>query len=170
MRSSDNNKTCHGCIVTISNVWIVPGKLGARTLDFGQYFIVIYRYELQHPDTTSCETGGGTKPRMGLDLNCVLSQLSGDRWRGHGGPRYDRLTAVSSTHYCWAPSYQPRAILGGSLPFPCLVYILMITLKEQDLDLCSDKLIYFPHKRLACVARCDVLPVVLWAVWPTAVD
>ena len=74
------------------------------------------------------DRGGGTKPRMGLDLNCVLSQLSGDRWRGHGGPRYDRLTAVSSTHYCWAPSYQPRAILGGSFPFPCLVYI-PITLK-----------------------------------------
>ena len=84
MRRLDNNKTCHGCIVTISNVWIVPGKLGARTLDFGQYFIVIYRYELQHPDTTSCETGGGgTKHKMGLDLNCVLS---GDRGRGHGGP------------------------------------------------------------------------------------
>ena len=28
--------------------------------------------------------GGGTKHKMGLDLNCVLS---GDRWRGHGGPK-----------------------------------------------------------------------------------
>ena len=67
VRSSDNNKTCHGCIVTISNVWIVPGKLGARTLDFGQYFIVIYRYELQHPDTTSCETGGGVGQNLEWD-------------------------------------------------------------------------------------------------------
>ena len=45
-----------------------------------------------------------------------------------------------------------------------VLYILMITLKEQDLDLCSDKLIYFPHRRLASVARCDVLPVVLCPV------
>ena len=75
------------------------------------------------------DRGGGTKPRMGLDLNCVLSQLSGDRWwRGHGGPRYDRLTAVSSTHYCWAVRYQPRAILFFSFSIPCLVYI-PITLK-----------------------------------------
>ena len=112
MRRLDNNKTCHGCIVTISNVWIVPGKLGARTLDFGQYFIVIYRYELQHPDTTSCETGGGgTKHKMGLDLNCVLSGLvTGDE--DTVVPRYDRVTAVSSTHYCRPASYQARAILN----------------------------------------------------------
>ena len=143
-----------------------PRKIGCPHARFWSIFYCYLPLRVTAPRHHFLWDRGGTKPRMGLDLNCVLS---GDRWRGHGGPRYDRLTAVSSTHYCWAPSYQPRAILGGSLPFPCLVYILMITLKEQDLDLCSDKLIYFPPRRLASVARCDVMGVVLCPVWPTAV-
>ena len=71
---------CHN-LITISNVWIVPdvGKLGELTLDFGQYLIVIYSYHNQVSDIScdwaSVQTEWGTKNKMRLDLNWLLSSV-----------------------------------------------------------------------------------------------
>ena len=112
---------CHN-LITISNVWIVPdaGKLGELTLDFGQYLIVIYSYHNQVSDIScdwaSVQTEWGTKNKMRLDLNWLLSSvyrhtvvqcLVTQHWRqGDRVPSYDHdsvQSVISVSYLCQWP-------------------------------------------------------------------